>query len=140
MIPRCSTSMNSFTAGMHATGRDDHVEPGADAADPPPEEDDGQDPDDGPQDVHRDPEKKSNFAELLACILSGVLCKKESKFLSFGSTTSNSCKCTYRKVALFTVRQSTLSPIIPRRQRKVFWLCLFPTLSNNPLQKTNCHK
>jgi len=41
-----------------ATGRDDHVEPGADAADPPPEEDDGQDPDDGPQDVHRDPEKK----------------------------------------------------------------------------------
>jgi len=36
-----------------ATGRDDHVEPGADAADPPPEEDDGQDPDDGPQDVHR---------------------------------------------------------------------------------------
>jgi len=80
------------------------------------------------------------FAELLACILSGVLCKKESKFLSFSSTTSNSCKCTYRKVALFTVRQSTLSPIIPRRQRKVFWLCLFPTLSNNPLQKTNCHK
>jgi len=64
------------------------------------------------------------FAELLACILSGVLCKKESKFLSFGSTISNSCNCTYRKVVLFTVRQSTLSPIIPRRQRKVFWLCL----------------